>query len=87
MHKGTIRAYNGDSGAVFEITLPMGRDGQINADVVRQVQDLKCRRFFRKAHPSATIRYRCSSSARWQATRRPATGRSCGTSRRQHSVA
>ena len=25
MHKGTIRAYNGDSGAVFEITLPMGR--------------------------------------------------------------
>ena len=25
MHKGTIRAYNGDSGAVFEITLPVGR--------------------------------------------------------------
>ena len=25
MHKGTIRAYNGESGAVFEITLPMGR--------------------------------------------------------------
>ena len=25
VHKGTIRAYNGDSGAVFEITLPMGR--------------------------------------------------------------
>ena len=25
MHKGTIRAYNGDSGAVFEITLPAGR--------------------------------------------------------------
>ena len=25
MHKGTIRAYNGDGGAVFEITLPMGR--------------------------------------------------------------
>ena len=25
MHKGTIRAYNGDTGAVFEITLPMGR--------------------------------------------------------------
>ena len=25
MHKGTIRAYNGDSGAVFEITLPRGR--------------------------------------------------------------
>ena len=25
LHKGTIRAYNGDSGAVFEITLPMGR--------------------------------------------------------------
>ena len=25
MHKGTIHAYNGDSGAVFEITLPMGR--------------------------------------------------------------
>ena len=24
-HKGTIRAYNGDGGAVFEITLPMGR--------------------------------------------------------------
>ena len=25
LHKGTIRAYNGDSGAVFEIPLPMGR--------------------------------------------------------------
>lgn len=25
LHKGTIRAYNGDGGAVFEITLPMGR--------------------------------------------------------------
>ena len=25
MHKGTIRAYNGDTGAVFEITLPLGR--------------------------------------------------------------
>ena len=25
MHKGTIRAYNGESGAVFEITLPMVR--------------------------------------------------------------
>ena len=25
MHKGTIRAYNGDSGAVFEITLPTAR--------------------------------------------------------------
>ena len=25
LHKGTIRAYNGDSGAVFEITLPMVR--------------------------------------------------------------
>ena len=25
LHKGTIRAYNGDSGAVFEITLPMCR--------------------------------------------------------------
>ena len=25
MHKGTIHAYNGESGAVFEITLPMGR--------------------------------------------------------------
>ena len=25
LHRGTIRAYNGDSGAVFEITLPMGR--------------------------------------------------------------
>ena len=25
LHKGTIRAYNGDSGAVFEIMLPMGR--------------------------------------------------------------
>ena len=25
MHKGTIRAYNGDGGAVFEITLPAGR--------------------------------------------------------------
>ena len=25
LHKGTIRAYNGDTGAVFEITLPMGR--------------------------------------------------------------
>ena len=25
LHKGTIRAYNGDSGAVFEITRPMGR--------------------------------------------------------------
>ena len=25
VHKGTIHAYNGDSGAVFEITLPMGR--------------------------------------------------------------
>ena len=25
LHKGAIRAYNGDSGAVFEITLPMGR--------------------------------------------------------------
>ena len=25
MHKGTIHAYNGDSGAVFEITLPVGR--------------------------------------------------------------
>ena len=25
VHKGTIRAYNGDSGAVFEITLPMVR--------------------------------------------------------------
>ena len=25
LHKGTIRAYNGETGAVFEITLPMGR--------------------------------------------------------------
>ena len=25
MHKGTIRAHNGESGTVFEITLPMGR--------------------------------------------------------------
>ena len=25
VHKGTIHAYNGDSGAVFEVTLPMGR--------------------------------------------------------------
>ena len=25
LHKGTIHSYNGDSGAVFEITLPMGR--------------------------------------------------------------
>ena len=25
LHRGTIRAYNGDSGAVFEITLPMAR--------------------------------------------------------------
>lgn len=25
VHKGTIHAYNGDSGAVFEITLLMGR--------------------------------------------------------------
>ena len=25
VHKGTIRAYNGDGGAVFEITLPLGR--------------------------------------------------------------
>ena len=25
LHKGTIRARNGDTGAVFEITLPMGR--------------------------------------------------------------
>jgi len=25
LHKGTIRAYNGDIGAMFEITLPMGR--------------------------------------------------------------
>ena len=25
VHKGTIHAYNGDSGAVFEITLPLGR--------------------------------------------------------------
>ncbi|GKH52033.1 hypothetical protein CE91St46_31440 [Eubacteriales bacterium] len=25
LHKGTIRAYNGDTGAVFEITLPAGR--------------------------------------------------------------
>ena len=25
LHRGTIRAYNGDGGAVFEITLPMGR--------------------------------------------------------------
>ena len=25
LHKGTIRAYNGDGGAVFEITLPVGR--------------------------------------------------------------
>lgn len=25
LHKGTIRAFNGESGAVFEITLPMGR--------------------------------------------------------------
>ena len=25
LHKGTIHAYNGDSGAVFEITLPLGR--------------------------------------------------------------
>ena len=25
LHRGTIRAYNGDTGAVFEITLPMGR--------------------------------------------------------------
>ena len=25
LHKGTVRAYNGDSGAVFEITLPMSR--------------------------------------------------------------
>ena len=25
LHKGTIRAYNGDSGAVFEIMLPVGR--------------------------------------------------------------
>ena len=25
MHKGTIRAYNGDTGAVFEISIPVGR--------------------------------------------------------------
>ena len=25
MHKGTIRAHNGESGTVFEITLPVGR--------------------------------------------------------------
>ena len=25
LHKGTIRAYNGESGTVFEIMLPMGR--------------------------------------------------------------
>ena len=25
LHRGTIRAYNGETGAVFEITLPMGR--------------------------------------------------------------
>ena len=25
VHKGMIHAYNGDSGAVFEITLPVGR--------------------------------------------------------------
>ena len=56
MHKGTIRAYNGDGGAVFEITLPPG--GQINADVVHQVQGLKRHSFFREAHRSATIRYR-----------------------------
>ena len=25
LHKGTIRAYNGDTGAVFEISFPMSR--------------------------------------------------------------
>ena len=25
LHKGTLRAYNGDTGAVFEVTLPMAR--------------------------------------------------------------
>ena len=25
LHRGTIRAYNGETGAVFEITLPMAR--------------------------------------------------------------
>ena len=25
LHKGTIRAYNGETGAVFEVTLPMDR--------------------------------------------------------------
>ena len=25
LHKGTIRAYNGDSGAVFEISIPVSR--------------------------------------------------------------
>ena len=29
LHKGTIRAYNGDTGAVFEITLPMARRGDL----------------------------------------------------------
>ena len=25
LHKGTIRAYNGDGGAVFEISIPVSR--------------------------------------------------------------
>ena len=29
LHQGTIRAYNGDTGAVFEITLPMARWGDL----------------------------------------------------------
>ena len=29
LHKGTIRAYNGETGAVFEITLPMARWGDL----------------------------------------------------------
>ena len=56
-------------------------------EITSRLKKAGAERFFRKAHRSATIRYRCSSSARWQATRRPATGRSCGTSWRQCSVA
>ena len=29
LHRGTIRAYNGETGAVFEITLPMARRGDL----------------------------------------------------------
>ena len=29
LHKGTIRAYNRETGAVFEITLPMARRGDL----------------------------------------------------------